>query len=52
MPLLVLLVLAIIIGSYLYFRSKNKFTRGGDINQQGEDINKQPGDNNNSPDND
>ncbi len=38
MPIIILLVLAIVIGSYLYFRSKNKFTRGGDINQQGEEM--------------
>lgn len=39
MPIIILTVLAVIIGIYLYFRSKDKFTRGGDINRQGEDMN-------------
>lgn len=39
MPLLIILVVALIICIYLYFRSKSKFTRGGDINRQGEDMN-------------
>lgn len=39
MYILVILVVALIICIYLFFRSKNKFTRGGDINRQGEDMN-------------
>lgn len=38
MPLILLLVIAGIIGVYLYGRSKDKFTRGGDINRQGEEM--------------
>lgn len=40
MHIIILLVLVIVIGVYLYMKSQNKFTRGGDINKQGDEMDK------------
>lgn len=40
MQIILAIVVALIVLVYLFFRSSDKFTRGGDINKQGEEMGK------------
>lgn len=40
MPIILIIVVILIVAVYLFFRSSDKFTRGGDINRQGEEMGK------------